>query len=351
MHSARQFSQLILAWYDAHGRHDLPWQKNKTPYRVWVSEIMLQQTQVKTVIPFYRKFMRSFPSLKSLAQAPIDDVLSHWSGLGYYSRARNLHKTAEIISSQYKGRFPKTLEALESLPGIGRSTAGAILSLAMQTPATILDGNVVRVLARYSAQAGWPGDSAVRKQLWQIAAYFTPTTRCGDYNQAMMDLGSMTCARSKPSCQNCPINEGCEAYHDQTTHLFPEKKAKLKRPQKQVFMLVCENQHGEILLLKRPPSGIWGSLWSFPECDDEKAIKMLCQQRFHCQLLEHTFLPKFKHVFSHFELLISPIKLSVKSRMARAMDSNTQVWYNSSNVLPGGIPAPVEKLLQIINVH
>ncbi|MCB1842832.1 MAG: A/G-specific adenine glycosylase, partial [Halioglobus sp.] len=221
--SATTFSRRVLAWFDQYGRHDLPWQRDTTPYRVWVSEIMLQQTQVKTVIPYYQRFMAAYPTVQALARAPEDSVLHLWTGLGYYARARNLHRAAKHVVHELNGEFPRTLDGLTALPGIGRSTAGAILSIACGERASILDGNVKRVLARYHRVGGWPGDSAVHKQLWEIAERYTPTRRCADYTQAMMDLGATVCTRSAPACNRCPLQTSCEATAAGDTGAYPGK--------------------------------------------------------------------------------------------------------------------------------
>ena len=262
------FTKNLLQWFAQHGRHDLPWQSNPTPYRVWVSEIMLQQTQVSTVIDYYQRFMNTFSSIKSLSEAPSDEVLKLWSGLGYYARARNLHRCAQIICNEYGGEFPNTIAELVKLPGIGRSTAGAILSFSMQTRAPILDGNVKRVLTRYCAIEGLPGDQAVAAGLWDIAEQFTPADHYAQYNQAIMDLGATICTRHRPSCLLCPVNTDCQAYGQSRTHEFPQTaKTKKSRPKKSTQMLMIQNPDGRFWLEKRPPTGIWGGLWSFPQCE------------------------------------------------------------------------------------
>ncbi len=343
------FSQTVLKWFKLHGRHDLPWQKNATPYRVWVSEIMLQQTQVATVIDYYQRFMKRFPSLKALATAPGDDVLAHWSGLGYYARARNLHKTAKIIFDEHNSRFPKTITELEKLPGIGRSTAGAILSLSMNIPAPILDGNVKRVLTRFAAISGWPGNTDVLKKLWALSESLTPNSACKDYNQAMMDLGATLCTRTKPDCHRCPLKNNCQAHLSGEEEHYPSKKPKKSRPQKSTTMLILKNESGEILFEKRPPSGIWGGLWSFPELtatQSKDETLSHCKNKFLCNVVDITSLSKFSHQFSHFELSIHAKMITVKSSPNVIMDSSNQVWYNQSDKLPGGIAAPVAKLLK-----
>lgn len=262
-----RFARNLLHWYDKHGRHDLPWHHNRNAYRVWVSEIMLQQTQVTTVIPYFEAFMARFPDVRALASAPEDDVLSHWSGLGYYARARNLHKAAKQVVMEFGGEFPADQETLESLTGIGRSTAAAILAQAFGKRATILDGNVKRVLARYHAVPGWPGQSAVLNKLWEHAENHTPEERVKDYTQAIMDLGAMVCTRNKPECKTCPVNDGCQAYNRDEVQRYPGPKPRKEKPEKTTWMLILEDTKGRILLERRPPTGIWGGLWSLPELD------------------------------------------------------------------------------------
>ncbi|MEM1081816.1 MAG: A/G-specific adenine glycosylase, partial [Pseudomonadota bacterium] len=259
------FGERLLAWWDVHGRRDLPWQQQRTPYRVWVSEIMLQQTRVETATAYYQRFMQRLPRLEHLANAELDDVLSLWSGLGYYARARNLHKTAIIVRDQYQGEFPDDLEQLEALPGIGRSTAAAIRAQAFGRRAAILDGNVKRVMARHAAIDGWPGQSRVAKQLWAESELRTPEQRPADYTQAIMDLGATLCSRSSPDCTQCPVQQDCKAHLQQRQHELPAPKPRKTVPLKtQVFDLL-RNHNGHILMQRRPPSGIWGGLWCLPE--------------------------------------------------------------------------------------
>ncbi len=260
----RQFSAALLDWYDHHGRRDLPWQSEPTPYRVWVSEIMLQQTQVSTVIPYYRRFMQSFPDVAALAAAGQDQVLHHWSGLGYYARARHLHAAAQRVV-QSGGAFPDTLEAVMALPGVGRSTAGAILALACAQRHPILDGNVKRVLARFHAVDGWPGQATVQKRLWQLAEMYTPHARVAHYTQAIMDLGATLCTRGRPDCGQCPVRSGCAAHGSSRQADYPAPRPARILPVRTVTMLLLGNQASELLLERRPPTGIWGGLWSFPE--------------------------------------------------------------------------------------
>lgn len=338
------FAQQLIAWYQNHGRHDLPWQKTMTPYRVWVSEIMLQQTQVTTVIDYYQRFMKRFPSLKSLATAPLDEVLLFWSGLGYYARARNLHKTAQIIQQEQNGRFPSTVEALSKLPGIGKSTAGAILSFSKKEFAVILDGNVKRVLTRFFAFEEPIDKTASIKLLWERATNLTPKDQAHHYNQAIMDLGATICTRTKPKCNSCPFIKSCRAYQNNQVLAYPKKTQKKSRPIKQIRMLIIQNKRQEILLLKRPEKGIWGGLWSFPECNVDHDHTNWPLQGGFFSAIETKTLAAFKHQFTHFVLEIHPTLLSVDEQIS--IDSQESIWYTLSSSLPGGIAAPVAKLLE-----
>ncbi|MBR9870415.1 MAG: A/G-specific adenine glycosylase [Gammaproteobacteria bacterium] len=341
------FAEKLLDWYDNHGRHNLPWHHDRNAYRVWVSEIMLQQTQVATVIPYFEAFMASFPDVQALASAPEDAVLSHWSGLGYYARARNLHKAAKQIVEAYDGEFPQDQEALESLTGIGRSTAAAILAQAFGKRAAILDGNVKRVLARYHAVPGWPGQSAVLKQLWQHAETHTPNHRVRDYTQGIMDLGAMVCTRSKPKCDSCPLNSGCVAYAESQTHLYPGSKPKKQKPEKTTWMLIFEDTEGRILLERRPPSGIWGGLWSLPELDPAYGAEELqeaCEKELGLVCSDPELISGFRHTFSHYHLHIQPARLPVSGN-TRIADSESQRWLHRDEALTLGLPAPIRSLL------
>ncbi|MGM0774516.1 MAG: A/G-specific adenine glycosylase [Pseudomonadota bacterium] len=342
-----RFAHRILAWYDENGRHDLPWHHDRNPYRVWVSEIMLQQTQVSTVIPYFEAFMQSFPDVTALAEAPVDDVLSHWSGLGYYARARNLQKAARQVVEKHDGQFPKDQEQLQALPGIGRSTAAAILAQAHQQRAAILDGNVKRVLARYHAIAGWPGKTSVLNQLWDRAEEHTPDKRIRDYTQAIMDLGAMVCTRSRPACESCPLQAGCEAYAKGETSLYPGSKPRKTKPEKTTWMVILEDQQGRILLERRPPSGIWGGLWSLPELDPAYGPEELpdaCQQAFGFNCSEPELTSGFRHTFSHYHLHIQPARLTVQDT-ARVCDTDNQQWIHRDQALSLGLPAPIRTLL------
>lgn len=251
------FAHAILTWYDQFGRKHLPWQRNKTLYGVWLSEVMLQQTQVATVIPYFERFMQTFPTITALANAPLDEVLHLWTGLGYYARARNLHQSAQLIRDQYQGNFPTEFEQVQALKGIGRSTAGAILSSCLNAPYPILDGNVKRVLSRYFTVEGWTSEKKVENQLWQLSAQVTPTERVADFNQAMMDIGAMVCTRSKPKCSLCPLSTKCGANLQQNWQDYPAKKHKKNLPERQSYFLIWQQQ-GKVALEQRENAGLWG---------------------------------------------------------------------------------------------
>ncbi|MCB1614829.1 MAG: A/G-specific adenine glycosylase [Pseudomonadales bacterium] len=347
----RHFSDRVLSWFDRHGRKDLPWQKEISPYRVWVSEIMLQQTQVATVIGYFERFMSAFPDVEALAAAPLDRVLHLWSGLGYYARARNLHKTAQQVVTAFGGEFPSDVECLAGLPGIGRSTAGAIVAIAFKKPAAILDGNVKRVLARYYAIEGWPGKTEVQVRLWQKAEQNTPVERVADYTQAMMDLGATLCTRSKPRCQECPLLSGCKAAAKKAQTEYPGKKPKKDLPVKSVIMLVLMDSRGRVLLQQRPPNGIWGGLWSFPEFAGIEGIRTYCRQTGLKYPSELQPLPLRRHTFSHFHLDITPMLARVTvSQKNTVMEENPSVWYNLRHPDALGLAAPVSRLLSQVDL-
>ena len=343
------FATAVLDWFDQHGRKNLPWQSPITPYRVWLSEIMLQQTQVETVIPYFERFLLHFPSVQDLANAELDKVLHLWSGLGYYARARNLHKCAQQIASEYHGEFPKDLAKLEQLPGIGRSTAAAISSIAFEQPNAILDGNVKRVLARYQAIEGWPGKKPVENTLWEVAESFMPENRCRDYTQAMMDLGATLCTRSKPACAICPISEDCKALKLGDPTQFPEKKPKKAIPTKNTHMLIPVFQN-QILLEKRAATGIWGGLWSFTQVDSHYDAKSYCNQHFGNQWNIETWQP-INHTFSHYKLIITPLIITLQTQPKGVNENNQQIWYNLTNPPQLGLAAPVASLIDKIQLH
>lgn len=339
-----EFSHRVLNWFEVHGRKHLPWQQNKTPYRVWVSEIMLQQTQVATVIPYFERFMESFPTLQDLADAPQDHVLSHWSGLGYYARARNLHKCAQLSVEHHGGDLPHAIDELIELPGIGRSTAGAILSLSLEQAHPILDGNVKRVLARFYGVEGWPGKTDVLKRLWLLSEEVTPAKGTAQFNQAMMDLGATLCSRTKPSCERCPIAAGCQGLASGKPTQYPGSKPKKVTPVKTTVMLALSDSSGALMLERRPPSGIWGGLWSLPEITDVQELnKWLCAAGLVAVNTPHS-AARFRHTFSHYHLDIDVQALEVAVSDRIILEARERVWYNGDQ-LPGGIAAPVSKIL------
>lgn len=337
------FAARVLTWFDSHGRRDLPWQQNPTPYRVWVSEIMLQQTQVSTVIPYYQRFMQRFPDVLTLADAPQDEVLRLWAGLGYYNRARNLHRTAQLIRDEHNGEFPTDMESVEALPGIGRSTAGAILSLSHDQPHAILDGNVKRVLARYHAVDGWPGETRTLKKLWQYAEQHLPATRNAAYTQAMMDMGATLCTRNKPACLLCPLQSDCTAFRQGDPQTYPGKKPKKHLPEKTAIALLLTNADGEILLQKRPPTGIWGGLWSFPEFTDKAALREWLQTCFRQTDATAEALPALTHTFSHYRLHLQPQRILLGTPTTGVMEGEGRLWYKTGTQLNGGLSAAVRK--------
>jgi A/G-specific adenine glycosylase len=308
---------------------------------------MLQQTQVATVIPYFERFMARFPVLDALAEAGLDDVLKLWSGLGYYSRARNLHAAARRIQDEYNGDFPRDIEALVALPGIGQSTAGAILAQAFGQRQPILDGNVKRVLARYHAVDGWPGQPAVEKVLWAYAERYTPHTRLDDYTQAVMDLGSLVCTRSRPICCECPLQDDCAAFRQQRVLTLPAKKPRKTLPIKTRFMLLMVDDNGRVLLEKRPPVGIWGGLWSLPEMERDESIATDIRRRWGLESENSTYWPILRHTFSHFHLEIQPIVINISNSHHTVMEPQRYLWYKAGldNNFPGGLAAPVQRLL------
>ncbi|MFQ3790378.1 A/G-specific adenine glycosylase [Halomonas sp. A29] len=339
---ADEFQRRLLDWFDREGRHDLPWQRERTPYRVWVSEIMLQQTQVATVIPYFERFMGHFPTLAELAEASQDEVLHLWTGLGYYARGRNLHKAAQRVMAEHDGELPvASLEALAGLPGIGRSTAGAIIAQSTGQRAVILDGNVKRSLSRLHAVEGWPGRPAVERRLWALAEYYTPEVRVADYTQAMMDLGATLCRRGTPECGRCPFGDVCEAHARGKERLFPESKPKKALPTRTTLMLVLQDGQGRVLLEQRPASGLWGGLWGLPQFDDLAALRAWLDVYAPGAALQPSW-PAFSHTFSHFRLEITP----QPARIGR-LDSvgEARCWYDPGNPGRIGLAAPVKSLL------
>jgi len=344
MSDAPAFAERLLDWFDAHGRKDLPWQHPKEAYRIWVSEIMLQQTQVQTVIPYFERFMARFPDVIALASAAQDEVLQHWSGLGYYARARNLHKAAQTIRDEFGGAFPGTLEAAMELPGIGQSTAGAILSLAFDQRHTILDGNVKRVLARHEAVEGWPGTTSVAKTLWEIAERHTPADRTAAYTQAIMDLGATLCTRSKPACERCPVATDCTAHSSGSVTEFPGRKPKKEKPLRATTMVIARYD-GHVYLERRPESGIWGGLWSLPEMQGN-AVDDWCRDMLASGATDIEPWQLLRHSFSHYDLDIQPIVVRVDPPLSKVADSGDAAWHRIGDEPPGGMAAPVHKLIE-----
>jgi A/G-specific adenine glycosylase len=340
-----EFSNNILAWYEQHGRKDLPWQQSISAYRVWVSEIMLQQTQVTTVIPYYDRFMGRFPDIAALAQADQDQVLHYWSGLGYYARARHLHAAAETVVEDHGGQFPESFEAVLALPGIGRSTAGAILSLAFGQRHPILDGNVKRVLARYYSVEGWPGQSRVQKELWQLAELHTPDKRVAAYTQAIMDLGATVCTRTNPACIDCPLSNGCMARINGRQADFPSPRPRRHKPVRETTMLLLTNDRNEVVIEKRPAVGIWGGLWSLPEISPGDAVDEWCRDAAGFSVNRTEQWPVVRHTFSHFHLDITPVIAIAGIPLSRVMDGGDRLWYNINSQDELGFAAPVGKLL------
>ncbi len=343
--SPKQFQQRMLDWFEVHGRKDLPWQQEKSPYHVWLSEIMLQQTQVTTVIPYFTRFIKRFPQLSSLANADLDEVLRYWAGLGYYARGRNLHRCAQIIEKEYGGKLPQQLHQLQKLPGIGRSTAGAILSLGFAQAAPILDGNVRRVLTRFHAIVGWPGTASIHKKLWKLAERYTPSTQIANYTQAIMDLGALVCTRSRPKCEQCPLQSHCLAYHRNNFVDFPSQKPTQALPRRSLQMLILINAKREILLEKRPPCGIWGGLWSLPECPIHEDAKIFSKKYYYCETGEPSKQAILQHTFSHFHLAIQPVRMLVTAWYPPLMESDRTVWYNEKWSEKKGLAAPVKKIV------
>ena len=345
MPASSHFASQVLHWFDQFGRRDLPWQHDTSPYRVWVSEIMLQQTQVKTVIPYFDRFMATFPTVQTLAAAEEDQVLHLWTGLGYYARARNLHRAAKYVCAELEGKFPDTVEGLCELPGIGRSTAGAIVSIAYQQRAVILDGNVKRVLARYRAVPGWPGQTKIHQQLWQIADEYTPPERSADYTQAMMDLGATLCTRAAPGCERCPLNKDCQALALGEPAAYPGKKPRKVLPVKTTTFLMVRAANGDILLERRPARGIWGGLWCFPEISKVAQPANWCIDRWGLEPEAIEAWETFRHTFSHYHLDISPVQISLASTPGEIMAAQDRLWYNSRQPPQIGLAAPVATLL------
>lgn len=343
------FARRLLDWYDLHGRHDLPWQDTpahrRTPYRVWVSEVMLQQTQVATVIPYFERFVAALPDLPSLAAADEDRVLALWSGLGYYRRARHLHAAARVCAAQHGGELPRDFDTLAALPGIGRSTAGAILALAHDRRHAILDGNVKRVLSRWHGMRGWPGERMVENALWRHAEAHTPATRIADYTQAIMDLGATVCTRGSPHCDACPQAGDCVALRDGLTAKIPAPRPARASPERQSVFVVLRDRQDRILLQRRPPQGIWPGLWSLPEAADASGARELASRLAELDGAAAAALPEIHHAFTHFKLLATPLEWRGVRMHPGIADDPALRWCSRAEIATLGVPAPVRRML------
>ena len=338
------FSTRIVRWQRAHGRHGLPWQGTRDPYRIWLSEVMLQQTQVAAVLPYYERFLARFPDVAALARADVDEVLALWSGLGYYARARNLHRAAVEVVERFGGEFPRTFEALQALPGVGRSTAAAIAAFASGERRAILDGNVRRVLARHGGIGGDPTEAATLARLWSVAESLLPGDGIEAYTQGMMDLGADVCAVRRPACLVCPVAEDCVARREDRVHELPSKRARREAPRREVAMLVVLSQ-GEVLLEKRPPAGIWGGLWSLPEAPVAARPGDVLNADWGLESAEVQPLEPFEHAFTHFTLAVSPYRIRVRDR-SRLVADKPATWLPLAELRGAALPSPVRRLLE-----
>jgi A/G-specific adenine glycosylase len=344
--AADGFADSLLAWFDRCGRHDLPWQHPRTPYRVWLSEIMLQQTQVQVVIPYFARFVAALPDVASLARAPLDDVLGLWSGLGYYARARNLHAAACACVALHDGALPRDFDALLALPGIGRSTAGAILAQAWDDRFPILDGNVKRVLARYHGIEGWPGTPVVEKQMWTLAAAHLPTTRMADYTQAQMDFGATLCTRFDPACMVCPLQPGCIALRDGRVAGLPTPKPGRPLPERSALVLLLQDRERKVLLQRRPASGVWAQLWSLPEADGHAQARDWFATHVDGDYDTGEALATIAHGFTHYRLQLQPLRWREVALRVRVADNGDLRWVAQADMAALGIPAPIRRLLE-----
>ncbi|HEX7375411.1 MAG TPA: A/G-specific adenine glycosylase [Steroidobacteraceae bacterium] len=342
---ATRFAPKLLRWYDSDGRKDLPWQRDPTPYRVWVSEIMLQQTQVGTVAGYFERFMARFPDVGSLAAAKLDEVLHLWSGLGYYARARNLHRAAQAIVTRHHGEFPSTLDEVMALPGIGRSTAGAILALSRGERHAILDGNVKRVLARYFGVAGHPGEAAVEQRLWQLAEACMPAQRAAHYTQGIMDLGATVCTRSRPACLLCPVVADCVARAGNLQDQLPAPRPRAQRPEREAWLVVAMRGEHRVLLERRPPAGIWGGLWGLPEFPTRSHALQWCRERL-AGASSPRSLDALRHAFSHFDYAMQPLVVRCLGKAEGLRDDDRYRWYDLANPSKVGLPKPIATLIQ-----
>ena len=338
------FSSRLIRWQREHGRHDLPWQRTRDPYRIWLSEIMLQQTQVGTVVPYFDRFVASFPTVTALAAAPLDRVLEHWSGLGYYRRAHHLHAAAQWIVAGHDGVFPQGVAALAALPGIGRSTAAAIAVFAHGVREAILDGNVKRVLARHRGIEGYPGAPKIEATLWREAQALLPASAVESYTQGLMDLGATLCTRTRPRCDACPVAGDCVARRDDRIGLLPSPRPSKPLPKRAVRVLLLERT-GEVLLEKRAATGIWGGLWSLPEVPIDTDVVGHCRARFNATVVVRDELPPVEHGFTHFRLTLHPWHVVVRNWPA-GVEAPGQLWLSPADAIHAALPAPIRKLLR-----
>ncbi|MEP7207287.1 MAG: A/G-specific adenine glycosylase [Casimicrobiaceae bacterium] len=340
------FADRVVAWHATHGRHDLPWQTTRDPYRIWLSEVMLQQTQVTAVIPYYHRFLEALPDVGALARAPLDVVLGLWSGLGYYRRARHLHEAAQVVMREHQGRFPRDADAIAALPGVGRSTAAAIAAFAFGTRGAILDGNVKRVFARHRGVEGFPGEPRVARVLWAAAESVLPACDIEAYTQAMMDLGATVCVRHRPRCERCPVAEDCIARLEQRVTALPTPRPNRTLPERSVRMLVLD-AGGAVLLERRGTTGVWGGLWSLPELTMESDVRSVCASRYAvvADAAACEPLAPIDHAFTHFRLTIHPVHVRL-ARAPEAMDGSDRAWVEPGATRSLGIPAPVRRLLE-----
>ncbi|MBM0103751.1 A/G-specific adenine glycosylase [Steroidobacter sp. S1-65] len=349
--AGEQFASALLAWFDRNGRKHLPWQQQITPYRVWISEIMLQQTQVATVIPYYERFMQRFPDVRALAAADDDEVLHLWTGLGYYARARNLLRAARLIVAEHGGEFPDDIEAVQALPGIGRSTAGAILAISKAQRHPILDGNVKRVLTRCFGIQGFPGETAIERKLWALADACTPAQRVAHYTQAIMDLGATVCVRSRPLCVVCPMHEPCIARRDGMQAILPTPKPRKARPERTAYAAILRRPDGAVLLERRPPTGLWGGLWTFPQFDAHEDALAWMEQRTGEASLPTQALPPYSHSFTHFDLTLQPILLHAAREQFAIAEGERYCWYDAKQPAKIGLAKPAVDLIRGLADH
>jgi A/G-specific adenine glycosylase len=343
---SHSFAARLVAWQRRHGRHDLPWQNTRDAYRIWLAEIMLQQTQVATVVPYFRRFLAAFPDVRALAQAHPDRVLEHWSGLGYYRRAHHLHAAAKAVVARHGGAFPRDAQVIATLPGVGRSTAAAIAVFAYGARAAILDGNVKRVLARHRGIEGFPGAAGVEGEMWRAAESLLPDADIEIYTQALMDLGATLCTRAAPRCAECPLASDCVARRDGRTAALPSPRPKKAVPQRALRLLVIERA-GTLLLEKRPAAGIWAGLWSLPELDLAADVARHCKARFAATVTVGEELPAIEHAFTHFRLTIHPQRVAARSWPSRA-EAPGLAWLTRDDAIAAALPAPIRKLLRTL---